>query len=173
MRLLILGVWITLMGSGLLVLHGRSVREARASAGWPTTRGVVVRSRVERHEHGGRSPYVDHEAEVRYRYTVGGRAYESGTLAIGVFDEYRDVAEARRRAGGYPVGSTVRVHYDPRAPERSALEPGLRAPGAGTWTALWTALVLAGLGLTAAGWRVIRRRGGIRRFVDRDLFGGK
>jgi hypothetical protein len=172
-RLLILGVWIVLMGSGLLLLHGRSVREASASAGWPTTGGVVVRSQVARHEHGGRSPYVDHEAEVRYRYTVGGRAYESGRIAIGVFDEFRDVTEAQRRASGFPVGGPVRVHYDPRAPERSTLEPGVRAPGAGMWTALWGGLVLAGLGLAAAGWRSVRRRGGIARVVDRDLFGGR
>jgi hypothetical protein len=132
-----------------------------------------VRSQVERHEHGGRSPYVDHEAEVRYRYTVGGRAYESTTLAIGVVDEFRDVAEAQRRASGYPVGSAVRVHYDPRAPERSALEPGVRSPGAGTWTALWTTLVLVGIVVALAGWRSVRRRGGIVRLMDRDLFGGR
>jgi hypothetical protein len=116
---------------------------------------------------------TDYEADVRYQYAVDGRTYERGTLAIGRSNDYRDLAAAQGEVGQYPVGRTVRVYYAPSDPGLSCLVPGLRVSGAGLWPGLWSALLLAGLGLVVAGIRSVRRRGGIAGLVDRAMLGGR
>jgi hypothetical protein len=64
MRLLLLGAWIALLGGGLLFVHGRTVRDAAASAGWPAADGVVLRSEVVRHVRRGRSTTVLYRADL-------------------------------------------------------------------------------------------------------------
>ena len=172
MRLLLVGAWIALMGAGLLYVHGRTVRDAAASAGWPAADGVVVRSEVVRHVRRGRSSRVLYRADLRYRYVVGGRAYESSRIAVGHSAEYDDPAAARGAVGQYPVGRRVRVRHHPRDPARSALVTGLRVAGAGPWLAARGALLAAGLALVAAGVRSVRRRGGVAGLVDRAFAGG-
>lgn len=172
MRLLLLGGWIALMGAGLLFVHGRTLRDAAASASWPATDGVMLKSDVVRHVRRGRSTTVVYRADLLFRYAVGGRTYESSCLAIGHSAEYGDPTPARGQVGQYPVGRTVRVHYHPDDPERGCLVHGLRVAGAGPWRALWGGVLLVGVGLALAGARSIRQRGGTRGLVDR-MFGGQ
>lgn len=172
MRLLLVGAWIALMGAGLLVVHVRTVRDAAASATWPTADGVMLKSEVVRRVQRHRSTTVLYRADLLYRYVVGGRTYESNRIAIGHSTDYGDPAMAQGEVGQYPVGRRVRVYYHPQDPERSALVAGLRVAGAGRWLALWGAVLLVGLGLMLAGARAIRRRGGWAGLVDRTFGGG-
>ncbi len=103
-----LGVW--------LVLHQTAqLREWSVVRVWPSVDGVVVASRVagERAFH----------PEIVYEYSVAGSTYRDSTSfdtpSFGGRSSKRNVAEAI--VANFPVGSPVRVHYDPALPSRSLL----------------------------------------------------
>jgi hypothetical protein len=165
MRLILLGLVALGMGVALLLWSADRTRAARASVTWPSAEGVVVRSEVVRSGGGSSRSSVSYEADVRYRYAVGGRRYESGRFAIGVAHSFADPAAARAEVAAYPPGRRVRVYYDPREPAESCLVPGV--DGALRTAAAWIWILPAlGVGLTAAGARSVRRRGGVRAVAD-------
>jgi hypothetical protein len=102
---------------GLIVLAN-----ARASAGWTAVEGVIVSSALEhdRDAEGGDS----WEPKVTYEYPAGGRQQVGVTINFGE-NSYDDQEEAQAILDRYPTGQAVQVYYDPDAPGRSVLEPGV------------------------------------------------
>jgi len=88
---------------------------------FPTADGEVVRSEIEVVE-GDEGSHEEPVLEVRYR--VGDRDYTTTTIRFSsmssIFDE-----PARTRIEQNPIGSRVRVFYDPARPSRACLEPGI------------------------------------------------
>lgn len=104
----------------------RQLRDAVHSPSWPTTRGTVVVSSVDR-EWNAREGEHYYDLHIWYTYVVGGREYRGTAVTFG-----------RHRAGPdymyrikakYPIGSSVSVYYDSRDPSRAVLEPGLDRTG--------------------------------------------
>lgn len=105
-------------------------------ATWPATEGAVIESKVnswirERRSGGKNSTtrrVLVHGADIRYRYSVGGIAYDSRAIRPGTppIDDDRAVAEAI--VARYPAGSAVKVLHDPDFPGRSCLENPPPAP---------------------------------------------
>jgi len=120
---------------------------ARRSADWPWVEGELRRSaphHVEELVGLGRGTLTGHywEARLRYQYIVNGQRY-SGSDRTYVGPGTLAAAALRRWVPGIPRRSTVRVYYDPEAPQRAVLEPGARR-------SLYLDTVLAWLGVGVA-----------------------
>lgn len=100
--------------------------------GWPTVPGRVEASGVVRRElqsstrgSGGRL-HPHWVAEVRYSYTVAGRAFTSTRLAnrdlIATWKEGSPPADLAARVAPYRPGAAVSVRHDPADPGYSVLE---------------------------------------------------
>lgn len=132
--------------------------QARRAA-WPTAQGTVVKS--ERHWHvvtpsNGKGYPI---ADIRYRYEVDGRTYDSNRYDIDgpyggpVFGSERGIRDLLRR---YPVGASVRVYFWPSDASFAVLEPRMSLA---EW--LWAAVGTLLIGLVLrfnwaefrAGWR--------------------
>lgn len=114
--LVLLGFPGVFVAVGLVLLWAGSAewRRAKASASWPTTPGIVEKSftsvvRRARHVH------------IVYSYEVRAIPYRSGRVAFGSYSP----AAGRRWLREYPVGASVKVHFDPWDPATSVLEPAL------------------------------------------------
>jgi hypothetical protein len=118
------------IGLGGLVQYIRSRCKARASARWPTVAGTITCSRLTVEEDGvGDERY---RADVRFAYRVGGRDHVGSTLTWGRSTPFALRSRAAAMLAKYPLGMTVKVHYDPAGPARAVLEPlsreGMAAP---------------------------------------------
>jgi len=125
--------------------------QGRDSASWPTVSGTITYSHAESSRRSGKMEY---RAAVKYRYTVGGKAYTG--RRINASDEYqKNLGSANDILRHYPVGATVTVSYDPEEPGSSLLEAGV--PG-NTYVMI-AAAILCLLGALAIGVSALRRRG--------------
>ncbi|MEM8872789.1 MAG: DUF3592 domain-containing protein [Planctomycetota bacterium] len=110
---------------------------AHASSSWPSVDGTIIRSTV----HGvgeGRD-----KAFIEYRYAVDDHTHTSNRIKFGSIAGNSETAQ-QAIADKYPIGTTVKVHYDPDMPTNAVLKPGV---GAGTWFYLAIPFVLPALGL--------------------------
>lgn len=96
---------------------GKAIREQSQS--WPSTAGIVLKSRVE--VVGGE--YTSVVPRVWYEFEVGGQTYQSGKIrpGDGVLTTYPS-GDAYDIVDRYPVGSAVVVYYNPLNPADCALE---------------------------------------------------
>ena len=106
------------LGGGLLYWSGAQFWDYYASRNWTATQGVIYQSRFI-----DRGRRRDSEAQIRYRYSVGGQSYEGGNLLPGSL-AYTD-ADEEEKVRQYRPGMTVPVYYDPQNPNTSALEVGV------------------------------------------------
>lgn len=94
-------------------------RESRASAGWPTTSGEVVSSRVA-HRSGGRYRSPCDWLQVCFHYALVGQWF---TTCRPTFSQSCDRSSANELVARYPVGARVNISYDPNNPAAAVLEP--------------------------------------------------
>jgi hypothetical protein len=105
------------IGGAVYVVQFRQGLRADASKKWPTSRGTVVSSALEKSP-GKRWRY---RAAVQYRYRVTGKDYEAGRVFwAGNEGRQKHMASVVSR---YPAGSTVPIHYDPQNPAEAVLDP--------------------------------------------------
>ncbi|MBN8232740.1 DUF3592 domain-containing protein [Corallococcus macrosporus] len=130
-------VMLVLMGVGvvLAVAGGKNVLRAHASQTWPSVRGTVIYSYVEKTLRDDDPEYYAHRTAdqytyrpvVKYAYSVQGTPYTSDTFAFdrtgtgGPFD-----AQAVSRQ--YRRGQPVTVHYEPDDPAVACLQCGSTEP---------------------------------------------
>jgi hypothetical protein len=126
----------------MIVLYagGSRLLAARASARWPATEGVIIESRM-------RLNCVLCWPTINYHYEVKGRGFVGSSIAAGPQDYY-NLLEAGEKVRTYPLGSKLKVYYDPNNPFVSCLEPGVLR-----WAA-YLYLVFGGC-LTSAGFFLI------------------
>jgi hypothetical protein len=139
--------FLIVLGLAFVVFAQADKTRGEESAGWPTTRGEVLESKVVRSsgqpssEPGG--PGWRYCAVVRYKYRVDGRDFESERVH-GATVWRSDDSEAKDTVGRYPKGGGVDVHYDPARPSVAVLETG-STPGMGLFMPLGIAVVGVGL----------------------------
>jgi hypothetical protein len=127
---ILLALGLGTLGAGLwLVQRVRSL--ALASAGWPTTPGVVKSSEVVAYRAQGGRQY---ETKVTYDYTVGGTPYVGDRVRFGAHAGPK--AKADEDVAKYTVGAPVEVYYAPRQPQTATLQPG--GSGVSVWGWLLT-----------------------------------
>jgi hypothetical protein len=141
-----IGLVFLAIGVGLVNLARRTMKRSRASLSWPTVSGVVrasdVLTRVEQQARYDR-------ASVLYQYVVGGTTYWSDTMSISAWEVAGDMQRARETVSKHPVGSQVRVYYDPDDPEAAVLDRSADAVRKAKIMAL--AMGLIGLGMALLG----------------------
>ena len=150
---MLIGFLLAIMGGGTLLWWWNTTSRIRASASWPTASGWVYSSSLGRDSTRIRGGSYDilHVADVKYRYSVGGKAYESNTFTFGVPHSYTNQSDAVAELAKYPIGRAVEVRYDPADPATSSLMPGV-VPEQFTLLAWMSgAFLLAGLILFGAG----------------------
>jgi hypothetical protein len=107
------GLGIVAVGLAVVVL-----RRGTASRRWPHTEGTVEHCEVD----ADGSPVW-----IRYVYRVHDIEYHAGGVSYG--DDPQTQKGWQRLAQRYPLGSRVRVYYDPDHPRRAVLEPGISIAG--------------------------------------------
>lgn len=80
---------------------------------WPSTRGRIVRSWVER-KHFDDSTY--YKPNVEYTYSVNGTEYSCTRIGYGYLSQPGTESAAQRILEPWPVGQEVTVWYDPARP---------------------------------------------------------
>ena len=138
---------------GAFAAYVAMLREAKASASWPTTDGKIVTSRVveqreevESEDSNGRKEWtteITYRPEIRFTYRVAGNDYSTDTWKPGATVAYGTPKRAEAAVARYAVGLSVPVHYDPAHPDTAVLEPGNRE-GAGVVLVAGVAFGLAG-----------------------------
>jgi len=138
-----LRVVFSVLAVGLIVFGLFKMREASRARGWTIVSGTVVRSSVS--EFAGKDGNT-YRPMVVYSYSVGSIRFMSSRIA------FHPLARPSREraaelAAKYPVGSIVRVLYDPADPEQAVLELGISpwvpilAGGAFSMLAVWTRML--------------------------------
>lgn len=152
---LLFGAIFLLVGTGMVLFGGLpTVRDAYASADWPTVEGTIVESRVDRSRsirQGGSLSKGSHRrtfsAHVVYRYTVDGVPIDGENVAFGQHSSSSHT-KMQQIANRYPAGKTVLVAYKPDDPFVAVLEPGATHE---SYFLLWFGgiFAVAGLGILA------------------------
>ena len=90
------------------------------SQSWPSTTGVIVKSRVEVR---GGSTTTSVDAKIVYEYEVGGQQYQGEQIRVD--DRHRVLqvgGQAYEMVDRYPMGASVTVYYNPDDPAEAGLE---------------------------------------------------
>jgi hypothetical protein len=115
---------LLIVGGVLVVVRGyRIICQARASASWQPTTGLILRSQLVAMSDSEGTSYA---ADVQYSYGVQGAEYTGNRIYFG--DDMWSmpfIRSARKYTERYPVGRRITVYYDPRNPCAAILEPGL------------------------------------------------
>jgi hypothetical protein len=111
---------LLLFGLAGLGVRGFRLVQGLISRTWPTTSGVITRSRITATtDSDGDSHYT---VEVAYEYVVDDVAYRGDRVSYGgVFLNFRTLSAAEQTMSEYPQGRQVVVSYDPRNPQRAVL----------------------------------------------------
>ena len=118
----VIGVIIALAGWMIAFWLGKPIRDqALASSSWPIAEGRVIRSALDERRDEGKQLVT---ADIGYEYELDGKAFTGTRVWFG--DDYWSSpgSEFRDAVARYPVGTPLKVHYDPAAPDASVLEPG-------------------------------------------------
>jgi len=91
------------------------------SGSWPAVEGTVITSELEKMGSGSDEGTL---AKVKYRYTVEGQTHENDKVAFGLFRGMVTWGHAAKVITSYPAGKTVKVFFNPKAPDVSCLETG-------------------------------------------------
>ncbi len=141
------GLVFGVVGVALVTAARRTAKRSRASLSWPTVPGTVRASDV-------LTTFYDHtrydQASVLYQYVVGGTTYWSDTMSLAAARVGGNIQQARETVSRHPVGSPVRVYYDPDNPEAAVLAPGIAA-FSGMTLAMGIFLAVTGVGLVLVG----------------------
>jgi Protein of unknown function (DUF3592) len=142
----------TLLLVGGLLTVGAAVgwRRATKVAAWPTVNGEVTSAEIVSRKRdigltmGNHMRARFYRARLLYRYEVGGRRLEGHVVRLVSRGWSRQRADAEATLSRYHVGQAVVVHYDPRRPGTSLIEPGV---GPLWWQAVLIVAVLVSLGV--------------------------
>jgi hypothetical protein len=133
------GIGFLLIGAAVIALslslRGRTRGRFRS---WPAASGVVT----DQEDSPGTLTSDETRLQImHYSYSVNGVGY-SGTLQMVIGKTMGENVRKQTFLNAYPVGKPVEVHYDPKDPNRSLIEPGSES---GTF------LTLVGAGLALVG----------------------
>jgi hypothetical protein len=162
----IMGYMFLLFGIVMLIIGSINILSAQSSSSWPVTQGEILTSVVDKKETSTRSKKsrnlrikgsgisvsnkseksYSYEALVSYSYSVSGEEYVGKRIAFGAITK-GGRGRAETICESYPVGSQVKVHYDPDDAGSATLEVGIQAqvffiPGLGAFFLLMGAAIL-------------------------------
>jgi hypothetical protein len=105
-----------IIGLALILLGSAKLRNAAEAKRWPVTIGTITDSEV-----GGAMKYYP---SVNYTYTIDTVVYNSNSISnMNFYSKSRSVVEDFLKK--YPLGSEIKVSYNPADPSRALLQPGI------------------------------------------------
>ncbi|MEZ6070325.1 MAG: DUF3592 domain-containing protein [Pirellulales bacterium] len=132
-------------GISIFATSFSSMRTARQSRYWPAVDGVVT-AVIARHEPDGNGIAKYHGRAV-YQYTVNGSHYSADIMDFRSKPRHHDQFNATRDVPFDP-GDSVRVYYNPNAPEEAVLVTGADPIQSALFTAACVMAVLGMVGFT-------------------------
>lgn len=138
-------IWVTVTLAGIAALWPGMLNLQRMllCPGWPTVSGVIEKSELKR----GllREGLLKHQYDMLYRYTVNGKAYQSGRISFaGTLPGNHDI---QGLLDAYRPGDKVEVRYHPKHPELAAIEADVSWRGGKLTLFGLVSAVLGGMGL--------------------------
>lgn len=126
---LLCGLIFIAVGIGLTIKGYYTLGNANASSEWPTTKGQIIRSTVEKFKNtkdvGKRRKYTSmYRPNIVYEYSVDGFTYTSENYTF-IEQHSSDAGDIRQIIDRYPTGQIVSVYYSPEDTALSVLEPGV------------------------------------------------
>ena len=124
---------LTILGSFSAYFGGRGLLRGLASRNWPTTDGIITSSLIQlnrvQHPNGFivTSPIPTYSPSISFEYSVGVKKYSSKTYTLTLGPVFFDAKSVENITRKYPIGSHVKVFYNPKNPKISLLEPGLKS----------------------------------------------
>lgn len=123
--LLVFGVGTVLLGLVFIVATLRERRQHETVGDWPTTSGTVIASVVQSHKpRPEQKTAATYTPLVTYTYRMGEQDYTSHNLDFLPLRSHVTAASAEAIVARYPVGSEVKVYYNPLGPQQAALDRG-------------------------------------------------
>lgn len=112
------------IGSFLYCIH--FIPEALASTKWPNVEGEIVTSQVGIKKGGGRGSAS--YPIILYSYIIRGLSYQAARIKVGA-QELSSTSDnwSFGTLEKYPVGKKVVIFFNPKAPAKSVLEPGINS----------------------------------------------
>ncbi|MFX0013325.1 MAG: DUF3592 domain-containing protein [Promethearchaeota archaeon] len=135
-----IGLYAIIFGLGGLLASFffiRSLLEVKASTKWPSTEGKIISSFLDVRQ--GEEGFY-YQPVINYSYNVEGREYGATRVIIGQLPMNTGKKWAHTVLDNYPMGKSVRVHYDPRSPTKAVLEPGMNSQ----YKILWFLTIVIG-----------------------------
>jgi len=119
----VMGVIFIVVGGAVAFFLGLpTLRNANASADWPSTTGVIKRSEVVKSRNSdGDTMY---KPVVEYAYQVDGKDFECNKIWFGGGSSSSNSSGAYETVGQFPKGAEVPVYYHPEKPFEAVLQPG-------------------------------------------------
>ena len=102
------------LGLGFTTISIFNIVHGAQSSNWPITEGKVLSFWIPS------SRAINHGLRVKREYEVGNKKYISSRVSF-----TRNYGSMEHAYKNYPIGSRVRVHYNPNSPEQAVLEPGV------------------------------------------------
>jgi uncharacterized protein DUF3592 len=157
--------FLPFLGLGLcftgLMIYG-FFRSARTLL-WDETRCTIVRSEVEEHPDAADSSEA-YRFKVAYIYTIGGQRYTSDRYRHG-YSGSSQIAEARKLADHYPVGSPATCYVNPDQPSSAML----RRPN--LWSVLFLPFPLLFVAVGGGGLYALWKPDGVRNLIENGVEG--
>lgn len=125
-RWLTSGCSLVIVCAIMLPISLEDLRQSTRPQSWPTTTGQITDSSVRSTTNSSGRLGVDvvYFPDVKYNYTIAGRAYLGGNVYRGKGPD--DAPSAQAVVDRYRPGSRVSVYYDPQAPDQSVLETAVQ-----------------------------------------------
>lgn len=115
-------IGIALGGWGLQNFHTQRARYTDARARWIKASATVIDSRILEREQSNSDGhgYTYYEPRLRYRYSVGGTAYEGDRLTLGAPLTFSLADRAEDWLRAHAPGMAIDLCYDPAQPQDSS-----------------------------------------------------
>ncbi len=138
-------ITVVLLGVAAAMVYGATAQYRTES--FLETGGRVVRTEIEESTSTtGGSRSTSYEPIIEYEFSVNDTRYESNQYTLGV-RMLGGKDDAEQELSQHPVGSEIRVFYDPEDPTCSVL-----VTGTGSGEIIFIAIAILLVGLTVLGW---------------------
>jgi hypothetical protein len=116
-------IGLAAIAGGILMfyLRRRSAALQAASVNWPTVEGRVSDAKL--HSFRDNDKNLNYMARVWHSYEVSGQSYTVEKISWGGQPYGRVATQANEILARYPVGTPVKVYYNPQKPKQSVLDP--------------------------------------------------
>lgn len=118
----LLGGVLTLVGLGVLIFAIFDYYEAKSSTSWENTIGKILESTIESHRN---DDGITYKPVIVYSYKVNKKRYHSRVVYFGESLHHSSIKVPQDLVNRFPIGSEVKVYYNPKSPSNSILLAGV------------------------------------------------